>query len=121
MTQYVKVLWPQILLTTLCIVASERLQAADILTVEDALNKCKDTYPTQLQAKKRLACFDSISTPAIEVKTEAISAGAVGGLNTEQSGTARSPASTVPANVRIPEAEIAIKKTNKNLSYLERN
>lgn len=119
MTQYFKVLWPQILLT-LCIIAPVPLQAADILTLEDALNKCKDTYPTQLQAKKRLACFDSINTPAIEVKTEAISAGAVGGL-TEQSGTARSPASTEPANARIPEAEIAIKKTNKNLSYLERN
>lgn len=117
MTQHINILWPQILLILLCMITPMRLQAADVLTLEDALNKCKDTYPTQLQAKKRLACFDSISTPAIEVKTEAISAVPVGSSNTEQGTTA----STVPANARIPEAAIAIKKTNKNLSYLERN
>ncbi len=46
--------------------SSLHLQAAEIITIEDALNKCKDSYPTQLQAKKRLACFDSISTPPMK-------------------------------------------------------
>ncbi len=115
MTQYFKMLWPLILL---CMVAPPYLQAAEALTIEDALNKCKDTYPTQFQAKKRLACFDSISTPAIEVKTEAISAATGGSSNTEV-GTP-TPIKTVPADARIPEAAIAIKKTNTNLSFLER-
>jgi phospholipase A1 len=121
MTQYFRMLWLQMLLILLCMVAPTRLQAVEILTVEDALNKCKDTYPTQFQAKKRLACFDSISTPAIEVKTEAISAVPLGRSNTELDATAPTNTATVPADARIPEAAIAIKKTNKNLSYLERN
>ena len=121
MTQYINILWLQILLIFLCMFAPTRLQAVEILTVEDALNKCKDTYPTQLQAKKRLACFDSISTPAIEVKTEAISAVPLGNSNTEVGAAAPTTTATVPADARIPEAAIAINKTNKNLSYLERN
>ncbi|HSI25172.1 MAG TPA: phospholipase A [Methylotenera sp.] len=120
MTQYINILWSKVLLILLCIVAPARLQAIEILTIEDALNKCKDTYPTQLQAKKRLACFDSISTPAIEVKTEAIPAVPVGGSNADKTATAPTNTATVPANARIPEAAIAIKKTNKDLSYLER-
>ncbi len=119
MTQYINILRLQIGLILLCMVAPLRLQAVEILTVEDALNKCKDTYPTQLQAKKRLACFDSISTPAIEVKTEAMSAVPIGNSNTEV-GAAAPTTATVPADARIPEAAIAIKKTNVNLSYLER-
>jgi phospholipase A1 len=121
MTQYINILRLQIVLILLCMIAPTRLQAVEILTVEDALNKCKDTYPTQLQAKKRLACFDSISTPAIEVKTEAISAVPLGGSNTEVDAAAQTLATNVPADARIPEAAIAIKKTNNNLSYLERN
>lgn len=120
MTQYINIFWPQILLILLCMVAPMRLQAVEVLTVEDALNKCKDTYPTQLQAKKRLACFDSISTPAIEVKTEAISAVPLGSSNIEVGAAAPTTTATVPADARIPEAAIAIKKTNVNLSYLER-
>jgi phospholipase A1 len=123
MIQYFRILWSQVLLSLLLTligaIAPMHLLAAEILTIEEALNRCKDTYPTQLQAKKRLACFDSISTPAIEVKTEAISV-PVSGSNTEQAATEPTPASTVPANARIPEAVIAIKKTNVDLSYLER-
>ena len=124
MTQYFSVLWQQVLLSLLGLIASAiacmPVQAAETLTVEDALNKCKDTYPTQFQAKKRLACFDSISTPAIEV--QAIQTQAVKDAASDApSGTVK-PAvkSTVPADARIPEAVIAIKKPNTNLGYLER-
>ena len=49
------------------LIASLSIDAQEMLTVEQALNKCKNTYPSQFESKKRLACFDSISTPAIEV------------------------------------------------------
>lgn len=122
MTQYFRMLWLQVLLGLLAYaIAPMHLQAAEVLTIEDALNKCKDTYPTQLQAKKRLACFDSISTPAIEVKAEAIPAVPVGSSHIELGTAAPTSTATLPADARIPEAAIAIKKTNRNLSYLERN
>ena len=54
------------------------LQAAEVITVEQAIYKCKTTYPSQFEAKKRLTCFDSISTPAIEtiaIQKEAVDGG----------------------------------------------
>ena len=124
MTQYIRISWQQVLplllLILLGMIAPAQLQAAEILTIEDALNKCKDTYPTQLQAKKRLACFDSISTPAIEMKAHAISPATDNTLAKDAAATAPTTNASVPADARIPEAKIAIKKTNVNLSYLER-
>lgn len=46
------------------------IQAKEVLTVEEALFKCKTTYPAQFESKKRLACFDSISSPTIEKATQ---------------------------------------------------
>ncbi len=120
MTQYINISWLQILLILLCMVVPTRLQAVEILTVEDALNKCKDTYPTQLQAKKRLACFDSISTPAIEMKADAQPAHTDNVLAKDAGEIAPTTSASVPTDARIPETKIAIKKTNVNLSYLER-
>ena len=42
------------------------LEAKETLTVEQAMFKCKATYHSQFEANKRLACFDSITTPAME-------------------------------------------------------
>jgi phospholipase A1/A2 len=120
MTQYFRTLLPKTLITLLCAIIPAFLQAAEILTIEDALNRCKDTYPTQLQAKKRLACFDSISSPAIEMKADAIS-NAMDNTRAKEAGAIGPGASATVADIaRVPEASIAIKKTNVNLSYLER-
>jgi phospholipase A1 len=80
-------------------------QANEVITVEQALLKCKTTYPSQFEAKKRLACFDSISTPAIETTAEKALT-----ENNAKSGE------DAPKN----SATVAIKKTNTDLSYLER-
>lgn len=120
MTEYIRILLPQILLLLLFVLMPKHLHAAEILTIEEALNRCKDTYPTQFQAKKRLACFDSISTPAIEIKADAIPATMDNTLAEDAGAIAPSTSATVPADARIPEAAIAIKKTNVDLSYLER-
>jgi phospholipase A1 len=124
MIQYFRILWSQVLLTLLLIligaIAPTHLLAAEILTIEEALNRCKDTYPTQLQAKKRLACFDSISTPAIEMKADAIPVATDSSLAKGAGAIAPADITSVPADARIPEAIIAIKKSNVDLSYLER-
>ena len=67
---YLSILGLKFLVIFVWLMPDTSLQAAEMPTIEDALNKCKDTYPTQLQAKKRLACFDSISTPAVEMKVD---------------------------------------------------
>ncbi|MES2500999.1 MAG: phospholipase A [Pseudomonadota bacterium] len=89
------------------------LQAKEILTVEQAMFHCKTTYPSQFESKKRLACFDSISTPAIETVTKE----AVADVK-----AAESTIEITPKNEEIPTkvGAIAIKKTNVDLSYLER-
>lgn len=44
-------------------------------TIEQAFIMCKQAYPSEFEAKKRHACFDSITTPAIETtKAEDITA-----------------------------------------------
>ncbi len=120
MTQYFRILWPQILLILLSTMTPMHLLSAEILTLEEALNRCKDTYPTQLQAKKRLACFDSISTPAIEMKADAIPAAADNTPAKDAGAIAPTTSTSVPADARIPDATIAIIKSNVDLSYLER-
>lgn len=98
-------------------------QAGGVLTVEQALLKCRNTYPGDFEAKKRLACFDSISTPAIETRELAKeqSLPAAGGI--VLSGTSQNQLDDElvqdGANKETPPA-IAVKKKNTNLSYLER-
>lgn len=87
------------------ILASTALWADEVLTVEQALMKCRTTYPTEFEAKKRLACFDSISTPAIETKADN------GELN----------ARVAPEEVLSAQAgAIAVKIPSPALSYMER-
>ena len=92
------------------------LQAAEVLTVEQAMVKCKNTYPSEFEAKKRLACFDSISTVAIETEKKALT----NGIDLKS-----------PTNDDVLKGElemdntgskpvVAVKKSNANLSYLER-
>jgi len=80
-------------------------QANEVVTVEQALIKCKNTYPSQFESKKRLACFDSISTPAIETTADSA-----------LTGNAAEPSEGLPKK----GATVAVKKTNNDLSYLER-
>ena len=116
-------------------------QAAEVITVEQAIYKCKTTYPSQFEAKKRLTCFDSISTPAIEtiaIQKEAVDGGrknsnakldniGANNLATDalisdkqigESGGA--DAEKIIATAPEDKKTIAIKKTNADLSYLER-
>ncbi|HSH54079.1 MAG TPA: phospholipase A [Methylotenera sp.] len=80
-------------------------RANEVITVEQALLKCKTTYPSQFESKKRLACFDSISTPAIETTAE--------NALTED---AEKPSENLPKK----GTTVAVKKTNNDLSYIER-
>jgi phospholipase A1/A2 len=84
------------------------LLAQTPITVEQALINCKKLYPSDFESKKRLACFDSISTP-IEVAKE------TNMLN---------GATEVEANNNLANAEkassIAIEKPKSKLTYLER-
>ncbi len=87
------------------------LQAKELVTVEQALYQCKTTYPSQFEAKKRLACFDSISSPAIEAVAD------------DEDKAALNQDSQISPNIEtVPDKSVAIavKKTNKDLSYLER-
>lgn len=109
------------LLLILSIAASS--QAGEVLTVEEALLKCRTTYPGDFEAKKRLACFDSISTPAIEAKESAkeSSLPAAGGI--ELRGVSRMQPDDDLARVNAGQENkpaIAVKKKNISLSYLER-
>lgn len=89
---------------------SNSLQANEVLTVEQAMHQCKTTYPSQFESKKRLACFDSISTPAIETVTE----NAV--TQPAENVSEETPIKEIPAKV----GAIAINKTNADLGFLER-
>ncbi|WP_047541142.1 phospholipase A [Methylotenera versatilis] len=98
-------------------IASLSLEAQEVLTVEQALNKCKNTYPSQFESKKRLACFDSISTPAIEVNAvESLS----DNPNTADGDVATDNASKGVLVAKEKPVAIAVKKTNADLTYLER-
>ncbi len=88
------------------------LQAKDMLTVEQAMYHCKTTYPSQFESKKRLACFDSISSPAIETVTENTAAD----IHASEKPSAEKISEDIPKK----EGAVAIKKTNMDLSYLER-
>jgi phospholipase A1 len=89
------------------------LQAKETPTVEQAIFHCKTTYPSQFESKKRLACFDSISTPAEESLFKKALADVI---------SAEKSTEVIPKSEEIPTkvGAIAIKKTNVDLSYLER-
>jgi phospholipase A1 len=89
------------------------LQAKETRTVEQAIFHCKTTYPSQFESKKRLACFDSISTPA----EESLFKKALADVTSAEKST-----EVIPKSEEIPTkvGAIAIKKTNLDLSYLER-
>jgi phospholipase A1 len=80
--------------------------AKELLTIEQAIFNCKTTYPSQFEAKKRLACFDSISTPTIEETSK-------------QSLTDNLKINEAPSSAEI-EVPIAIIKPAPTLTYLER-
>ena len=99
------------------------LEAKETLTVEQAMFKCKATYPSQFEAKKRLACFDSITTPAIEnVSQNTLSnnvADGVKGLGNIELGEITADDTTL--NNNAPKAKtVAIIKPSAELTYLER-
>ena len=105
--------------------ASFSLQAKEILTVEQAMYHCKTTYPSQFESKKRLACFDSISTPAIEIVTKE----AVADIKALEKSAEDSAANIEkPTSIeKLTTEEIptkvgamAVKKAKSDLSYLER-
>lgn len=72
--------------------------SAEILSVEEAFLKCKTTYAAEHEARKRLACYDSISTPAAEA--------------------ANNTADAAPTNTEA--AAVAIEPPKTEQSYLER-
>jgi phospholipase A1 len=84
------------------------LLAQTPITVEQALINCKKLYPSEFESKKRLACFDSISTP-VEVAKE----------TSLMNGATEEEASQNLANAE-KASSIAIEKPKPKLSYLER-
>lgn len=97
--------------------ASLSIEAQELVTVEQALNKCKNTYPSQFESKKRLACFDSISTPAIEVKAAESLAES---QSANSSGIVLENKPNESATSKEKPVAIAVNKSNVDLSYLER-
>lgn len=84
------------------------LLAQTPITVEQAFINCRTLYPSDFESKKRLACFDSISTP-IEVVKDAVSSGVV---TAEEASQSLAKAEKAPS--------IALEKPKQKLSYLER-
>ena len=99
--------------------ASLSLQAKEILTVEQAIFHCKTTYPSQFESKKRLACFDSISTPAIETVAKEVIADVKAVENSAEASAAKIQIPLVE-EIPVTVGAKAIKKTNSDLGYLER-
>ena len=99
--------------------ASLSLQAKEILTVEQAMFHCKTTYPSQFESKKRLACFDSISTPAIETVAKETIADVKAVDNNAEASAAKIQIPLVE-EIPVKVGAKAIKKTNSDLGYLER-
>jgi phospholipase A1/A2 len=98
---------------------SQSAYAKEFLTVEQALVRCKNNYPSQFDSKKRLACFDSISTPAIENSAQN---SLINNTNSVGDSAAAENASkeTSPEISPAKPLDIAVKKTNSDLTYLER-
>ena len=92
------------------------LQATEVLTVEQAMVKCKNTYPSEFEAKKRLACFDSISTVAIETEKKALT----NGIDLKSSTNDDVLKGELEMDNTGAKPVVAVKKSNANLSYLER-
>lgn len=97
---------PQWALILLC--WPEMLFAQSPITVEQAFMKCKTLYSSDFESKKRLACFDSISTP-VEVVKDAVTSGEV---TEEEANQSLAKAEKAPS--------IALEKPKQKLSYMER-
>lgn len=95
-----------LLILALC--APGALLAQELVSVEQALINCKKLYPNDFEAKKRLSCFDSISTPREAITDADIERAS----NPALVQTETSPEKNTPA--------IAIMKPNQKLSYIER-
>lgn len=98
---------------------SQHVYAKEFLTVEQALAKCKNNYSSQFDAKKRLACFDSISTPALEISAQDAlvnNANNIGDSTVAENAAKETSTEIVP----VKPIDIAVKKTNTDLTYLER-
>lgn len=85
------------------------IEAKEVLTVEQALDKCKNTYPSQFEAKKRLACFDSISTPALEIKASESLVNSANPADAKNNIAAENAAKEI-ALAKEKQAPIAVKK-----------
>ena len=95
-----------LLILALC--APGALLAQELVSVEQALINCKKLYPNDFEAKKRLTCFDSISTPKEAIADADIE---------RASNPALVPTETSPE--KNPPT-IAIVKPSQKLSYIER-
>lgn len=106
-------------LTCSFLFSSHVLEAKEVLTIEQAMYKCKTTYSSQFESKKRLACYDSITTPTIE----AVAISAVDNIG-ENVATEHDAlvSEGVAADETLPElaSTIAIAKPSAELGYLER-
>ncbi|PKO47372.1 MAG: phospholipase [Betaproteobacteria bacterium HGW-Betaproteobacteria-22] len=94
-------------------------EAKEMLTVEQAIYKCKITYPSQFESKKRLACYDSITTPAIESVTQST---AENTNVTDMAIQEETPKEALLAAEDLPKIDtvVAIAKPSTELGYLER-
>lgn len=80
-------------------------EAKDVITVDQAFTACKNKYPNSFEAKKRLACFDSIETPATIAS---------------DTSPADSAATVADVENKPKPSNIAIDSPKTELSYLER-
>ncbi len=98
---------------------SQSVHAKEFLTVEQALVKCKSNYPSQFESKKRLACFDSISTPTIENNAQILLINNANNVG-DSAAAENTSKETSPEISPAKPLAIAVKKTNSDLTYLER-
>ena len=115
---------PRIYVLSVCVFlgVAPTLQAGEVLTVEQALIKCRNTYPSDFEAKKRLACFDSISTPTIEIEEKKALTPGIDIATPEEDSLDKSAKENNPVKNSVDDSKpvIAVKKANTKLSYLER-
>lgn len=95
------------------------LEAKEILTIEQAMYNCKMTYPSQFESKKRLACYDSITTPSIEAATQNTLDHADENYIAAHDEAVREEV-TVAETLPKTDSVVAIAKPSAELGYLER-
>lgn len=89
----------------LLLIFTSTTQAKDLVTVDQAFLACKNKYPNSFEAKKRLACYDSIETPATIASDTPSSESTIAATDVENKPK--------PSN-------IAVDAPKTELSYLER-